>query len=294
MPAPLVPPRDPPPGDIGPGGRPRPGSIGTLVADQPSGERIELTRTGPRITRSYLVKDLVGSPDHRLHNAFFVSGIPQMGSFHPAIAGAFVGRVSASHLPDSPTQARVEVEWGFFAGEQDDQFFNTPDDNAVPQLEVSATTVTKIKRKDVNGTPIILNHTFLDIDEDAGTSTPRDGPPQVAAVQFQEPQHIVISRRRETQNPRARALRHLGTINSTSVFGDGPRYWLCTQLDGFTDDRGATWNVTYAFQRNIDTWDAEVIYKNPATGEGVPDPVPDVGTKTVQMYPATDFFLLRI
>ena len=134
MAAPLVPPRDPPPGDIGPGTRPRPGSIGTLVADQPSGERIELTRPGPRIPRSYLVKDLVGSPDHRLYNAAFVSGIPQMGDFHAAIAGAFVGLVSLSHLPDSPTQARVEVEWGFFAGGHDDEFFTTPDDNAVPAL----------------------------------------------------------------------------------------------------------------------------------------------------------------
>ena len=293
MAAPLVPPRDPPPGDIGPGTRPRPGSIGTLVADQPSGERIELTRTGPRITRSYMVKGLTGSPDHRLYNAAFVSGIPQMGDFHAAIAGAFVGRVSLSHLPDSPTQARVEVEWGFFPGEQDDQFFNEPDDNAVPQLEVSATTVTKIKRKDVNGDPIILNYTRDWLPP--GVSGPEGEvlPPQLAAVEFQEPQHIVIYRRRETQHPRVRALEHLGAINSTEVFGDSPRMWLCTQLDGFTDDRGASWNVTYAFQRNIDTWDVTVIYRDPATGEAVPNPQPVVGIKTVQMYRMTDFRELR-
>lgn len=289
MPAPLV-----PPGDIGPGGRPRPGTVGTLVADLPNDERIELTRAGPRITRTFLVKDLRGDVDHRLHNALFVSGVPQMGEIHKAVEGAFVGRVGAEHLPGSPTQARVHVEWGFFADEEDDPFFNEPDDNAVPVLEIASTMVRKTTNFDVHGAPILLEYTRdVPLPGEEGPSGP-ELPPQVAAVEYQVSEDYVLFRRRERNDPWARSRLYKGTVNATPVFGWGPRYWMCVQLDGFTDDRGASWNVTYAFQRNVDTWDARSIYRDPATGEGVPDPIEGVGIKTVELYPATNFFDLNL
>lgn len=289
MVAPLI-----PPGDIGPGGRPRPGSTGTLVADLPNDERIELTRTGPRITRTFLVKDLRGDVDHRLYNALFVSGVPQMGEIHKAIAGAFVGRVSAEHLPASPTQARVHVEWGFFADEEDDPFFNGPDDNAVPLLEVSSVLVPKTTNFDVDGVPILLEYTRdVPAPGEEGPSGP-ELPPQVTAVEYLAPEELVIFRRREVNDPRSRSRLFKGHVNSVGVFGDGARTWLCTQLDGFTDDRGASWNVTYAFQHNINAWRARVIYRDPATGEGVPDPIEGVGVKWVELYPEANFRLLNI
>lgn len=289
MPAPLI-----PPGDIGPRPGPRPGTVGTLVADLPNDEHIEITRSGPRITRTFLVKDLRGDPDHRLNNARFVSGIPQMGDFHKAVEGAFVGRVGLDHLPSSPTQARVRVEWGFFADEEDDPFFNAPDDNAVPQLEVSSVLVPKTTNFDVHGVSILLEHSIIIEDPETGTSTEKKLPPQVAAVEYLAPEDFVIYRRREVHDPRPRSRLFKGHVNDRTVFTDGPRMWLCTQLDGVTDDRGASWNVTYAFQRNIDTWQARVIYRDPATGEGVKDPIEGVGIKTVELYPEANFFELNI
>lgn len=279
MAAPLIPP------GIGPGPGLRRGSVGTLVADTPNDEHIEITFGGPRITRSFLVKDLTGDPDHRLNNAFYVAGVPQMGDVHKAREGAFVSRVSAAHLPDSPTKARIQVEWSFFA---------LPEER--PLLEVVSVTVPKTTHFDVHGNPILLEHTFLFPPPEGELGPPNrvKGKPQVVAVDYQASEEYVIFRRREAFDPWALSRLYKGTVNGRSVFGDRPRMWMCTQLDGFTDDGGASWNVTYAFQRNIDTWDVRVIYRDPATGEGVVDPIEGKGIKWVQLYPATDFEALNL
>lgn len=277
MAVPLVPP------GVGPGPGLRRGSVGTLVADTPNDEHIELTFSGPRINRSFLVKDLIGDADHRLNNAFYVAGIPQMGDPHKAREGAFVSRLSASHLPDSPTKARVQVEWSFFA---------QPEER--PLLEIVSVTVPKTTNFDVQGNPILLEHSIIIRDEEAGTSTEKKLPPQVVAVDYQASEDYVIFRRREAFDPWALSRLYKGTVNARPVFGDRERMWMCTQLDGFTDDGGASWNVTYAFQKNIDTWDIRAIYRDPATGEGVVDPIEGKGIKWVELYPATDFEALDL
>jgi hypothetical protein len=82
-------------------------------------------------------------------------------------------------------------------------------------------------------------------------------------------------------------------------FADAAQVWLCTKMDGASDDNGATWNVTYEFQRRLPNWKAVAWYRDPDTGQPIKLPdgmTPDTAIEVahVQLYPTVDFNTLRL
>ena len=278
----------------------RPGSVDSARFTAQS-QRVERTLRGPRRIVKGFVTGLVGADDERIWSATFATGIPDLGSIDGVGSGAILGRIAADQRKDSPSQVEVELEYGFFA---EDDFNNDPGgDPSVPQLEILSTVVPVVTHFDFRGNPIILEHVFA-VTEGNATTLVR-GPDQVAEVELQLPNHVVVYRRREQFSPGAKARRFVGTINSKGVFEDPKHFWMCTRLDGRTDDGGLSYNVTYEFQRNSDSWDPTVVYRDPKTGGPVVDPAGAarlnptgvgelVGLKKVQIYQEQDFFDLDL
>lgn len=106
---------------------------------------------------------------------------------------------------------------------------------------------------------------------------------QAGTVAIEIPTHTVVLTRDEPESPGAKSKAFLGTVNANPIFGDGPRMWLCTRLGGFSDDGNQTFHVTYAFTKNLDGWDATVIYVDGETGQ--PVPLADAQPLSIQTFP---------
>lgn len=108
---------------------------------------------------------------------------------------------------------------------------------------------------------------FLASGADPATETTQPG-----AVEFSESMPTYIYTRREPGDlPIAEKVRLFrGTLNDAEFDGQFPRHTLkCTDLSGTTSDGGITFQVTYAFQFNPDTWNPVVIHRDPKTGDSI-------------------------
>lgn len=241
-------------------------------------ERVERTLRGPRrIVKGY-VRGLVGADDRRMWSATFATGIPNLGAPDDVAEGAILGRISIDQRTDSPSQAEAELEYGFFA---EDEFINDPGtEPELAQIEVISTVVPVTTDYDVFGRPMILQHEFQSFDDADQPLPPVRAPDQAGEVEYHLPNHVVVFRRREPDSPGAtgrdgnfnKSKHYVGSINRDKVFGDQKHMWMCTRLDGRSDDGGQSYMVTYEFQRNEDSWNPVLVYRDPKTGAPVLDP----------------------
>ncbi len=276
-------------------GRDKPGL--DLTIDLIDGADLQVTDRGVRVTRVMHVSGLRNQDDMTLYMALFAKGMPQYGMPHPSIPGIFVSNIQSRPDGSCNTKARVTVTYGAPETDSYNFFDNYPDEDQTPSIEVTSTIQAKRTNRHMGREekePITVTRNWL---VPAG-----EGPPQAmseeqgAEVEYMEPQLMVRYRRRENQSPGNNARHFVGKVNSTSVFGDPPRFWMCTRIDGISDDGGQTYNVTYEFQRNRDTWDAVVVAIDPATGKPQVSPVPNPGGDVVlvTLYEEIDFTALHL
>ena len=126
--------------------------------------------------------------------------------------------------------------------------------------------------------------------------------------QFQ-PTTTLTASRVESVSPGQKSKTYVGKVNSGTWSLDPgclAREWLCTGIDGSSNDRGSTWNVTYSFEykpRIVDDdrltgWDARVYYIDPDTGRPPSDcnsgDNKGEGYKVVQIYDEINFNALGL
>ena len=258
---------------------------------------LELTLNGPRGTQFIHLLGVEGSSEQEvLHNALSSADIPKLGSPHVRVEGAVVRRVRGVYMPDSPSQVMCEIEWGF---QNEGNFNQDPSDRfAEPSIEISTTIQQAVTSKDVDGSFIVLTGDQLG-ETDESTSDILAGPPQLALVEYPLAMTIVIVRRRENESPGPKSKRFVGKVNENPegllTFGDLDHFWLCTRLGGFSEDAGATWNVTYEFQRHPDNWNVTQVYLHPNTGLPISRPVPGKSIlENVRIIPAENFHAMDL
>jgi hypothetical protein len=85
--------------------------------------------------------------------------------------------------------------------------------------------------------------------------------------------------------------KYLGLVNEKPWFDEGAEKWLCTLVAANTDipSSPTKWQVNFAFQRNPDGWNREIVFVDPRTGQPPPDLVDGVGRKKLIMYRRADF-----
>ena len=117
---------------------------------------------------------------------------------------------------------------------------------------------------------------------------------QGADVELSIPQLVLTETRKESSTPANTARAFVGKVNQFACFGGAARTWLCTRIEGTTNDRGASYEVTYEFQYNEQTWDAVVVFRDPNTQRPVDSPEEGEGIKTVQVYSVANFAALGL
>jgi len=281
--APRTPPRSPGPVPKGDEIRRR-GSFGDVTG--PLAETLEYSEgvNGPSASAQWIVEGIGGPPEFVLPIAVTAAGIPRVGDTYAALPQLPVSRVSAKLAPGSNTTAIVTVEWATRDAVGENAVVIEPGETvSEAQIEVNSTIRGGVTRFDVDGTPLIVEQEFeFDLsDEVAGFSqfefrTIREW----KEIEVNQSLHIVRFTRMERGNPDPIARRFLNHTNATVVFGDQPGMWLCTGLDGVSNDNGETYRVIYEFQRGLEL--------EPTTEQTVvPNPVP-VSQPGVPLLPATE------
>ena len=257
--------------------------------------RLERTTSGLRLFTSAVVEDVRGGGESLLWNAMNAAGIPRFGELHRFL-GLPVNRLDAQLVEGHTKDVLVNIEYGVDT-DVSDLFDQNPDDpGAPPRLEVSSTMQPARTEFELlpNGSkkPIVL--VFDRPDPIPATTSTRLT--QTGSVEFMVPMSVVRFYRRERANPLSRARGFIGHVNFEDVFGDPPRWWLITRLDGVTVDRGASWNVTYEFQQNRSTWDPDVAFIDDTTGRRHKDATVKNGgiRENVPVLPSIEFERLRL
>lgn len=262
-----------------------------IVLDSISDAFIEQSTNGVSVRRVAIVSGISGSSATVLGNALLAPGIPRFGDSHP-IYNTTVQSVRAEPASNqSPDTVKVIIDYGFPQPSGDD-FGIIVDEVAPPTIEVISTVQSVTTNKDVDNKLITVSKTTTDAQGNPTTDT------QGGTVSFQAPMTTVRFRRKEPFSPGNKSVLYTGKINSGPIDGFAPHTWLCTNLSGISNDGGNTYNVTYEFQHNIDTWDAVIVWTDPKTG--LPDPAVDAngnitsGVAVVQIYREIDFSPLQL
>ena len=253
-----------------------------------TGESVSEGPDGFRATVVYHLTGVTGNPEQRVASALFTAGIPQPGDPYPGIAGLRVHSRTATPITDSTTTAvKVVVQYEQLKVDQ-----QPADSTQLPQISVGGSLNQVTTQKDVFGNQITVSHTFDQADADGNITTTTKT--QGGEVEVQVPATVFQYVRREPISPGILSLEYVGKINGSFFAGADAGKWLCTRIEGQSDDGGQTYTVTYEFQKNDDGWDATVLYIDPDTGRPPIGLVEGEGIKTVQVYRMADFGQLNL
>jgi hypothetical protein len=97
---------------------------------------------------------------------------------------------------------------------------------------------------------------------------------QLREAEITIPQTVLRVSRIESGSPDIKSRKYVGTVNSKALGisksgrgKDGPRTWLCTRIDGTSNDGGKTYNVTYEFQYDHLEWGFVATWIDKKTGQ---------------------------
>lgn len=252
--------------------------------DVVEGASLSETQDGYEEIRVAWVDSLSGRADQRLYNAVRAAGVPRFGDPHPSIPNLRVVQRSAAFEGGND---RVVVTLTYRVPQANEGPPSDPAGGAAQAgiVRVGSTVQGGTTQRDVFGDPIIVRHKLQ------GSS---EYTPQGADVELSIPQLVLTETRKESGTPANTARAFVGRVNQFACFGGAARTWLCTRIEGTTNDRGASYEVTYEFQYNEQTWDATVVFRDPETGRPVDEPEEGEGIKTVQVYSVANFAALGL
>lgn len=253
-----------------------------------AGVLLSRERDGLHATRVAKVVGLQGEPSQRVLDALFAPGLPSYGEPHPSIPGMHVHNLQVAAI--DPTGAEVTISYRSTT-QQDD--VNTEVGSTLQDVETSF---------DHEGNLITIQRLVEILDENGDVEDAKFVF-QTAKIRVQIPMAVLRISRREEQSPHLKALAHVGHVNATPIWGDRKsRTWLCTRIEGSSDDGGLSYDVIYEFQHaappprfieddrlNLGTWDTLITFYDYDKNEHPDDLEIGLGKKTVQTYQTSEF-----
>ncbi|MGH2437498.1 MAG: hypothetical protein ACRDFA_10935 [bacterium] len=247
------------------------------------GASLTETQDGYEAIRVAWVDELTGRADERLYNAVRAAAVPQYGDPHPSIPGLRVVQRSAALEKGSD---RVLITLTYRVPQANEAPPSDPSGNtSAGVVRVGSTVQGGTTQKDIFGDAITVKHKFPGNPEFET---------QGADVELSIPQLVLSETRKERSTPANTARAFVGKVNQFAIFGGAARTLLCTRIEGTTQDGGLTYEVTYEFQFNEQTWDATVVFRDTNTGRPVENPVNNQGIKTVRVYREVNFAALGL
>lgn len=256
------------------------------------GAELSEDENGYKATRIALVTGLQPTTHKALFIALTQTGLPKFGDPHPSIPGiSCVSR--ACKYEGGNDKVRVTLE---YAVPQPSQTPTPPPSpgqtGSQSTIRVGGSTQRTTTQKDAFGANIVVSHKFpanFPDAEFAGKDVP-----QGADAEIEIPNVVLSETRKEFGSPSNLAKSFVGTVNASSIWGGAPRTFLCTRIEGVTNDLGLTFEVTYEFQFNPQTWDATIVFRDPRTQKPLDQPVEGQSIKTFQVYRQSNFFALGL
>lgn len=229
--------------------------------------------TTPKATEFYSVSGLTGAPASMILEALGAAGIPRLGDEHSIISGIGATSVVATGIEGGIVEVRAE----YGVPELTASVSNPPVHRVGGRIQTTTTT------KSYNG----LDLTAIHFPGGVAPLVTR-----IVEVEIGIPQVVFSFERDEPESPGDKARNFVGKVNSVPIFNDGPRKWLCTAIEGISNDNGLTWHVSYEFERSHRSigWDVKVFVIDRDTG----DPLPGQTGTNYQVYEAVPFQSLGI
>tara|TARA_R110000824_G_scaffold123055_2_gene280581 strand:+ start:579 stop:1337 length:759 start_codon:yes stop_codon:yes gene_type:complete len=238
---------------------------------------------GIGVTRSILVGELVSIGAGRIYEAIQACGVNR-GDSLPGVPDVVCVERSATMLDTST--ARVMLSYRIAQ----------PEDNIITgasgQVEITTTVSARETEQDINGKQIAVEHTFENVDSTTGEIT-EDLQRQIRTVTVPEARSIETYTRIESDNPRDMIREYSGTVNRTKFLDRAERTWFLI-IQASSNDGGRTFVVRYAFEHRLETWDAEVVFLDRATGEPPIDIKAGIGRIQPHILTSKDFWNLDL
>lgn len=259
----------------------------TIREDIVYGSGYNLTTDGPEAVRVFIVEASEGETYIDVLTSAGVAPtsptIPELFEEYPVVASPspyptiYALDVKCQAIDENNNRFRVTVTYGLPEPFQKQAGLTAAD--AIIQVGSSLSGSKTSVDKDGNRITVSL-------------STEADD--QVGEIDIQVPEMVLQFERRESANPRAKALTYVGKVNSASLDTGtyAARTLLCLGIDGTSVDDGRTWTVTYRFQYRPNTWAATAVYTD---DQGRPHKdinlavSPYDGAKSVNIYSEADF-----
>lgn len=268
----------------------------TVEFDQIDGMSAVLTENGWEITRTAIVKGLTGTKSAKIISAVnsaevIAAGMPEIYDSHPDKSSAKLREIRPSIIDtDTVKCSLVYRSSGVITNPPLDQTIISVG-SSVQQVEVN---------KDTAG-DLSVSHTYT------ADEILKFGPfnpalpmpvPQGGTISVFRPQTTYEYSRRQSASPGNYALDYVGKVNSSSWKGGAAKTWLCTGITGRSSDNGETYDVTFSFQYNPDTWNPEYVFlmpdgKPPAVTNSNPQAGP-VDLKRANYYTTANFGSLPV
>lgn len=253
----------------------------SIIPDLIEGASFSLTANGPVATRVFGV---FTDASESMTEILATPPIPAYGAAYPGTGGlgefAEIVALEIQCVPESSenTKYKVIVSYGLPDLSQKE----ASDDPEDSLIQLGSTVSSGKTTKDKNGTQITVSLT--------------DNPTQTGEVEVQIPQTVVVFERKESTSPLTKSIAFAGTVNTSTIGDFAARTLLCLGIEGTSSDDGLTWQVTYRFQYNANTWDATVVYVDPDTGR--PHDDINIGTSdgvtVARVYPESNFSTLDL
>lgn len=256
------------------------------VSVAPTVETAELIFEGfsSAMTERFIVAGLEGTTARfKMFKAGTVSGIPAMGSQHPNVTDLYVTRKAVRMI----TQDEAEVVVSYSVPEIEDTAQGDAASFPV-RIRVSSAVQGVTTNVDKNGALLSVSHILQQQEQGTG-KVHTQNIQQVGTVEIQRPATVVSITRQELGNPAPIAAAYTGFVNRLAFMGAAAREWLCTSIEGESNDGEQSYTVTYTFTNKPGSWDATITAIDPATGQPYPNLIEGVGIRDVSLYPEKDF-----
>jgi hypothetical protein len=208
-------------------------------------------------------------------------GIPH-GQQHSEIPGIYaLDFAAAAHQGEEPGFVKVTV------GYRAPNFGSTPDAPPDPSpsgglVQLGARVQPATFTRDVGGNQIVTSHTFSDPERQGLEVQPAEVDGFVATS-------VLTITRTEIASPHEVAKTYVGRTNNAVFRNEPVDTWLCSAIEGTSEDQGATYTVTYEFEFRPDTWLARVVFIDEKTNRPVEGLTEGVELRTYQIYERANF-----
>lgn len=233
-------------------------------------------------TVAVTIRGLGGPPEQWEYAALSAAGVPRYGDGHPFIPNLYVQSIDeVAVVAAGDAAVRITLTYGPPTAQ------SIPASQSAPlQLEIGAQLSTGKTQFDVDGNQIVLSYTY--------TSGTRAGHTvqQAGEVDLDYVLGTAKGARREqltALQALEKSMAYAGTVNDFPWLGYPARTWRCMPiLYSDPDDKG-TLLARYEFVYKPQTWDVTAVYVDPDSGRPPTDLVKNIGYKTVQVLPTSDF-----